>query len=238
MSQYICGDRYSPRRIPDMQVARVKKEKCSTADCNRCIRFCPVSRKDQPVIYIGRNKKATVNEELCNGCAKCVRICPEKAIEMITIPDPVDETVTAAADAAAVSSSDAVPAPAAAADTPKQTAPPKKKETPEEKVVRKKAEHSERVIRTLIACVLGMIAGIASYFLAGTPSAENGTQAEPFIGILILLVAVVLQRTIFILLKIDTAKLGKKDWFYQAFMTFAMWYLSWTIILSTSLLAE
>ena len=113
-----------------MQVARVKKEKCSTADCNRCIRFCPVSRKDQPVIYIGRNKKATVNEELCNGCAKCVRICPEKAIEMITIPDPVDETVTAAADAAAV------PAPATA-DTPKQTAPPKKKETPEEKVVRR-----------------------------------------------------------------------------------------------------
>ncbi|HJK60236.1 MAG TPA: 4Fe-4S binding protein, partial [Methanocorpusculum sp.] len=82
------------RRIPNMQVARVKKEKCSTADCNRCIRFCPVSRKDQPVIYIGRNKKATVNEELCNGCGKCVRICPEKAIEMITIPDPLDETAS------------------------------------------------------------------------------------------------------------------------------------------------
>ena len=172
------------RRIPNMQVARVKKEKCSTADCNRCIRFCPVSRKDQPVIYIGRNKKATVNEELCNGCGKCVR------------------------------------------------------ETPEEKTARKKSEHGERVIRTLIACVLGMIAGITSYFIAGTPSAETGVQADPFIGILILLVAIVLQRTIFILLKIDTAKLGKKDWFYQAFMTFAMWYLSWTIILSTSLLAE
>ena len=123
-------------------------------------------------------------------------------------------------------------------ETPKQTLPPKKKETPEEKTARKKSEHGERVIRTLIACVLGMIAGITSYFIAGTPSAETGVQADPFIGILILLVAIVLQRTIFILLKIDTAKLGKKDWFYQAFMTFAMWYLSWTIILSTSLLAE
>ncbi|MCZ0862762.1 4Fe-4S dicluster-binding protein [Methanocorpusculum vombati] len=218
-----------------MQVARVKKEKCSTADCNRCIRFCPVSRKDQPVIYIGRNKKATVNEELCNGCAKCVRICPEKAIEMITIPDPVDETVVAAAE---VQSPDTAATPAPAAEVPKQTAPPKKKETPEEKIVRKKAEHSERVIRTLIACVLGMIAGIASYFIAGTPNPETGTQADPFVGVLILLVAIVLQRTIFILIRIDTAKLGKKDWFYQAFMTFAMWYLSWTIILSTSLLAE
>lgn len=218
-----------------MQVARVKKEKCSTADCNRCIRFCPVSRKDQPVIYIGRNKKATVNEELCNGCAKCVRICPEKAIEMVTIPDPADETAVATAE---VQSPDTAATPATAAEAPKQTAPPKKKETPEEKIVRKKAEHSERVIRTLIACVLGMIAGIASYFIAGTPNTETGTQADPFIGILILLVVIVLQRTIFILIRIDTAKLGKKDWFYQAFMTFAMWYLSWTIILSTSLLAE
>ena len=218
------------RRIPNMQVARVKKEKCSTADCNRCIRFCPVSRKDQPVIYIGRNKKATVNEELCNGCGKCVRICPEKAIEMITIPDPVDET--ASTDSGIQSSSPSE------VEIPKQTLPPKKKETPEEKTARKKSEHGERVIRTLIACVLGMIAGITSYFIAGTPSAETGVQADPFIGILILLVAIVLQRTIFILLKIDTAKLGKKDWFYQAFMTFAMWYLSWTIILSTSLLAE
>ncbi|HJJ96607.1 MAG TPA: 4Fe-4S binding protein [Methanocorpusculum sp.] len=218
-----------------MQVARVKKEKCSTADCNRCIRFCPVSRKDQPVIYIGRNKKATVNEELCNGCAKCVRICPEKAIEMVTIPDPADETAVATAE---VQSPDTAATPTTAAEAPKQTAPPKKKETPEEKIVRKKAEHSERVIRTLIACVLGMIAGIASYFIAGTPNTETGTQADPFIGILILLVAIVLQRTIFILIRIDTAKLGKKDWFYQAFMTFAMWYLSWTIILSTSLLAE
>jgi len=219
-----------------MQVARVKKEKCSTADCNRCIRFCPVSRKDQPVIYIGRNKKATVNEELCNGCAKCVRICPEKAIEMITISDPVEETAVATASAAPeAGTAEAVPA---AAEVSKQTAPPKKKETPEEKVFRKKTEHSERVIRTLIACVLGMIAGIASYFIAGAPSPETGAQPDPFVGILILLVAVVLQRTIFILIKIDTAKLGKKDWFYQAFMTFAIWYLSWTIILSTSLLAE
>ena len=146
------------RRTPNMQVARVKKEKCSTADCNRCIRFCPVSRKDQPVIYIGRNKKATVNEELCNGCGKCVRICPEKAIEMITIPDPVDET--ASTDSGIQSSSPSE------VETPKQTLPPKKKETPEEKTARKKSEHGERVIRTLIACVLGMIAGITSSFIA------------------------------------------------------------------------
>jgi hypothetical protein len=31
----------------------------------------------------------------------------------------------------------------------------------------------------------------------------------------------------------DTTKLGAKDWFYQGFMTFAFWFMSWTILLST-----
>ena len=198
--------------------------------CNRCVRFCPASRKDQPVIFIGRNKKATVNEELCNGCGKCVRICPEKAIEMITLPDKPAEILPVEDD----DETEVVEA------TPvqKQTAPPKRKETPEEKTARKKEEHSERVIRTAIACALGMLAGIASYFLAGIPDSVSGVQPSAIIGIFILLAFIVIQRTIFILIKIDTQKLGKKDWFYQAFMTFAIWYLSWTIILSTSLLSE
>ncbi|MDR3101707.1 MAG: 4Fe-4S binding protein [Methanocalculaceae archaeon] len=218
-----------------MQVARVKRERCSTADCNRCIRVCPVSHKDKPVIYIGRNKKATVIEELCNGCGKCVRICPEKAIEMITIPDPVDET-TAAIDFAEISAETVTDAAVAVSmEEPKQIAPPRKK-TPEEKVASKKIEYSARVVRTLIACTLGLIAGIASFFLAGTPDAEFGEQAAPLIGILILLVAVVIQRTIFRLIWIDTKNIGMKDWFYQVFMTFVMWYLTWTMILTTSLL--
>jgi Pyruvate/2-oxoacid:ferredoxin oxidoreductase delta subunit len=207
-----------------MQVARVKKEKCNTADCNRCIQLCPVSRKDRPVIYIGRNRKATVNEDLCNGCAKCVRICPEKAIEMIILQNSTDKN----AISAEIQSSDAITT----------TIPPQKKENPEERIIRKKIEHGERVVRTFTACVLGVIAGIISYFTAGTPDPETGIQTGAFIGIMILLVTVVLQRTIFIITKIDITKLGKKDWFYQTFMTFAMWYLSWTIILSTSLLTE
>jgi ferredoxin len=176
------------------------------------------------VIYIGRNRKATVNEDLCNGCAKCVRICPEKAIEMIIAQNMTDKT----AISAEIQSSDAIT----------NTILPKKKENPEERIIRKKTEHGERVVRTFIACVLGVIAGITSYFTAGAPDLETGIQTDPFIGIMILLVTVVLQRTIFILVKIDITKLGKKDWFYQTFMTFATWYLSWTIILSTSLLTE
>ncbi|HKM41635.1 MAG TPA: 4Fe-4S dicluster-binding protein [Methanocorpusculum sp.] len=220
-----------------MQVAHIKKELCNTAMCNRCVKFCPASRKNQPVIFIGRNKKATVVEELCNGCGKCVKICPEKAIEMITIPDKnIDpETDTQIEDVEQKIE-----------EVPKQVAPPKKKLTPEEKVTEKKNRHVERIIRTGIACGLGMIAGIISYYMAGTPypiSAETietglaGVQATPIVGILILLVAIVIQKSLFMVLKIDVSKLGKKDWFYQGFMTFTTWYISWTFMLSTSLLS-
>lgn len=221
-----------------MQVAYIKKEKCNTAMCNRCVKFCPASRKDQPVIFIGRNKKATVVEELCNGCGKCVKICPEKAIEMVTRPDrkPLDTEIDEKIEEIEAKTEEVT----------KQTAPSKKKETPEEKVTRKKAQHAERVIRTAIACGLGMVAGIVSYYLAGTPNPINdsmieaglaGVQANPIVGVLVLLVAIVLQKSLFMVLKIDTSKLGKKDWFYQAFLTFATWYLSWTLMLSTSLLS-
>jgi PKD repeat protein len=33
-------------------------------------------------------------------------------------------------------------------------------------------------------------------------------------------------------MRIDSAKLGAKDWFYQGFMTFAFWVMTWTILLS------
>ena len=221
-----------------MQVAYIKKEKCNTAMCNRCVKFCPASRKDQPVIFIGRNKKATVVEELCNGCGKCVKICPEKAIEMVTRPDrkPLDAEIDEKIEEIEAKTEEVT----------KQTAPTKKKETSEEKVANKKARHAERVIRTAIACGLGMVAGLVSYYLAGTPNPINdsmieaglaGVQANPIVGILVLLVAIVLQKSLFMILKIDTSKLGKKDWFYQAFLTFATWYISWTLMLSTSLLS-
>ena len=227
-----------------MQVAYIKKEKCNTAMCNRCVKFCPASRKDQPVIFIGRNKKATVVEELCNGCGKCVKICPEKAIEMVTRPDrkPLDAEIDEKLESMEMTEEIT----AAADETVKQTAPPKRKETPEEKIANKKSRHAERVVRTAISCGLGMVAGIVSFYLAGTPNPITGSMIEaglagvqttPLVGVLVLLVAIVIQKSLFMILKIDTAKLGKKDWFYQAFMTFATWYLSWTLMLSTSLLS-
>jgi len=51
---------------------------------------------------------------------------------------------------------------------------------------------------------------------------------------MLMLPGIVLQRHIFVLMHIDTGKIGAKDWFYQGFMTFAFWVMTWTILLSTT----
>jgi len=95
----------------------------------------------------------------------------------------------------------------------------------------KQAEHIERIKRTLIASLLGMLAGGLSYYLGGVPDAA-GLQADGFLGFMFMLAFIVLQKHIFMLMGMDTTKLGSKDWFYQGFMTFAFWFITWTILLT------
>jgi hypothetical protein len=96
----------------------------------------------------------------------------------------------------------------------------------------KQAEHINRIKRTLIASILGIVAGILSYYLGGAPDAA-GIQNDGFLGFMLMLAFIVLQKHIFILIGMDTGKLGGKDWFYQGFMTFAFWFMTWTILLTT-----
>ena len=96
----------------------------------------------------------------------------------------------------------------------------------------KQAEHIERIKRTLVASLLGMLAGALSYYLGGTPDAA-GLQADGFLGFMFMLACIVLQKHIFMLMGMDTSKLGGKDWFYQGFMTFAFWFVTWTILLTS-----
>jgi len=97
----------------------------------------------------------------------------------------------------------------------------------------KQAEHIERIKRTLIACLLGMFAGVLSFFSGGVPNA-HGLQNNGLLGFMMMLAGIVIQRHVFILLRMDTSRLGAKDWFYQGFMTFALWFMTWTILLSSS----
>jgi hypothetical protein len=95
----------------------------------------------------------------------------------------------------------------------------------------KQAEHIARIKRTLIASLMGIGTGALSFGLGGVPDAA-GLQKDGLLGLMLMLAGVVLQKHIFILMGMDTGKLGGKDWFYQGFMTFAFWFMTWTILLT------
>ncbi len=91
----------------------------------------------------------------------------------------------------------------------------------------KQAEHIERIKRTLAASLIGIIVGGLSYYIGKSFSTDSGLLA-----LMLMIAGIVVQKHIFMLLHMDTQKLGAKDWFYQGFMTFAFWYMSWTILLT------
>ncbi|MFA6363567.1 hypothetical protein [Methanoregula sp.] len=92
----------------------------------------------------------------------------------------------------------------------------------------KQTDHIERIKRTVSACFIGIFVGILSYYLQVTVKSDIGLLA-----FMLMLAGIVVQRHIFMLMHMDTSKLGAKDWIYQGFMTFAFWFMSWTILLST-----
>jgi hypothetical protein len=98
----------------------------------------------------------------------------------------------------------------------------------------KQVEHIERIKRTLIACLLGVFTGILSYVSGGVPN-SYGLQNNGLLAFMLMLAGIVIQKHVFMLIGMDTSKLGAKDWFYQGFMTFALWFMVWTILLSSSL---
>jgi hypothetical protein len=113
-------------------------------------------------------------------------------------------------------------------ETPGQPELTKKQKTQLEK----QAEHIGRIKRTLIACLLGIFVGILSFYTGGIPDAA-GLQTNGLLAFMLMLAAIVIQKHIFMFTGIDTAKLGSKDWFYQGFMTFALWFMTWAILLSS-----
>jgi hypothetical protein len=83
----------------------------------------------------------------------------------------------------------------------------------------KQIKHVEGIKKTLLSSLLGIVGGVFSYYL-------------PAYGILILLLLIYVQRAILPRVKIDTKEFRFTDWFFLIFMTFAFWFVSWTILLN------
>lgn len=105
----------------------------------------------------------------------------------------------------------------------------RKRKTPAEK----QKEHLLKIKRSLVACLAGMVTGIIS-FLVIPPAEIVGFNSYTALGLLIMLAGIVVQRHIFMFTKLEPESLGKKDWLYQGFMTFAFWFITWTVLLTGS----
>jgi drug/metabolite transporter (DMT)-like permease len=90
--------------------------------------------------------------------------------------------------------------------------------------------HVRGVTVTAIACLFGVVAAIVSAAIAD--------GASDTLAIYVLAGAVIVQFPLLSLLEragiqLDVEDFGVKDYLYVAFMTFALWFVCWAILLTT-----
>lgn len=102
----------------------------------------------------------------------------------------------------------------------------KSEKQPEEQRKNEKIlQHVEGIKKTITASLFGIAGGIVSYYL-------NVVSYGLIVGILILVILVYLQRQALPLIGVTVKEFRFNDWFYLGFMTFAFWFVSWTILLN------
>jgi len=76
------------------RVAIIHKEKCNPVACGNylCARLCPVNRTGSDCIIKGEDEKALIIEELCTGCGICPNRCPFGAIDIVNLPEALQDT--------------------------------------------------------------------------------------------------------------------------------------------------
>lgn len=69
------------------RVAVLDKELCQPKKCGlECIKYCPVNKSGADCIVMNEEiKKAQIDEDLCNGCGICVKVCPFEAITIVNL---------------------------------------------------------------------------------------------------------------------------------------------------------
>ena len=69
------------------RVAVLDKDVCQPRKCGlECIKYCPVNKSGADCIVLDEeSKKAQIDEDICNGCGICVKVCPFDAITIVNL---------------------------------------------------------------------------------------------------------------------------------------------------------
>lgn len=87
-----------------------------------------------------------------------------------------------------------------------------------------KAAHRRSLKVTTIATLGGVAAAFASEMTISDPASRT--------GLLVMLGLVAIELGVMRVLGVDVAEFSAKDHFYVLFMTFALWFITWGVLLS------
>jgi len=93
--------------------------------------------------------------------------------------------------------------------------------------------HVRGITVTTVACFAGILAALASNEITGAAMDPGAAATDPQ-ALYVLGAAIVLQFPLLKLLGVDLDGLSKKDVVYVIFMTFALWFVSWGILLTAA----